>query len=76
MDTKKRLEILGCPKCGAGKDRTTHSYGKYRVYNTNTTLTLRCQTCGHKIKYKYIQGGFTDDAEQFGDTDTRGTANI
>lgn len=52
-------KILPCPRCGAGKTRSTHSFGVYRVYEVAQTLILRCKTCGFKQRYKYIKGGFT-----------------
>jgi len=51
--------ILGCPNCSFGKSKTTHTYGSYRVYVSAATqvITLKCKTCKHEQKYKYIQGG-------------------
>lgn len=60
MTSNSQKTILGCPQCGAFKSRTTHSYGSYRAYLTNTTLVLRCKTCGFEQKYRYIQGGYVE----------------
>ena len=52
---------MGCTQCGEGKKRTTHTFGTYRAYKTNTTLVLRCKTCGHTVKFRIIQGGYVEN---------------
>ena len=55
--SKGNYTILGCPRCGDGKNNMVHSYGQYRVYKKGTNIKLVCKTCKYVIRYRYIEGG-------------------
>lgn len=52
---------LGCPKCSLNKDSSVRSYGSFIVYENDTTLKLKCKSCTHIMRFRYIRGGVIDE---------------
>ena len=51
------FSLLPCPKCGAYKNPSAHTYGSYKVYYNDTVIKLRCKACGEVQKFRTIRGG-------------------
>jgi RNase P subunit RPR2 len=52
------IRKLACPNCGGYKNKNSHTFASYKVYECNTVLTLKCKSCGYIQKFRYIEGGY------------------